>query len=77
NDNLKIFTDTKILNPIMQVYDRWGNKVYETEDITNSWKGEYSNGQLGEMGIYFYLLKYKCAVNDKDYVKKGDILLVK
>jgi gliding motility-associated-like protein len=76
NDKLIIKTDTKLLNPLLQIYNRFGEKVFETQDITENWTGEY-NRQIAELGTYFYVLKYKCAVNNKDYVKKGDFILIK
>jgi gliding motility-associated-like protein len=77
NDNLEIKTGTTLIDPIFLIYDRWGKKVYETTDIEKRWNGDYPNNLQGDLAIYFYLLKYKCAVNNKEYVKKGDVLLAK
>jgi gliding motility-associated-like protein len=78
NDKVEIRTKTALINTLFQIYDRWGNKVYETTNINEGWNGEYGKlSQEGDLAVYFYLLKYTCKVNDKEYVKKGDLLLAK
>ena len=39
-----------------EVYDRWGTKVFQTDDITTSWNGTYQDLEL-DSGVYFYRLK--------------------
>ena len=39
-----------------EVYDRWGTKVFQTDDITTSWNGMYQDLEL-DSGVYFYRLK--------------------
>jgi gliding motility-associated-like protein len=77
NDKLQVITKTTIENPILQIYNRWGNKVFETQNIEDSWTGEHGQKGTADLDVYFYMLKYKCRVNNKDYLKKGDVLLVR
>jgi gliding motility-associated-like protein len=39
-----------------EVYDRWGTKVFQTDDIKTSWNGTYQDLELNS-GVYFYRLK--------------------
>ena len=36
------------------IYNRWGKKVYETDNYKNDWDG---NGAAD--GVYYYILNYK------------------
>ncbi len=40
----------------VSVFNRWGEKIFETDDISNSWDGRYS-GKDAEAGIYVYVIK--------------------
>jgi len=58
------------------IFNRWGNKVYETENYQNTWDGKATMGLIpgGDdlpVGTYFYLLDLK---NDTD-IFKGTIYL--
>lgn len=57
------------------VFDRWGNKVFESHNINNGWDGNY-NGQPMNTGTYVYFLKatMKDGTNEE---KKGAVELVR
>lgn len=41
----------------MQIYDRWGMKIFETQNVDGKgWDGKY-NGQDQPLGVYMYLIK--------------------
>lgn len=39
----------------VQVFDRWGEKLYESADMTKPWDGYYE-GELVPQGVYFYVI---------------------
>jgi len=41
------------------IYTRWGNKVFETNNIQIGWDGRNKNGDLFPQGAYAFALKYK------------------
>ena len=44
-------------NPSVQIYNRWGNLVYENEDYQNDWTGtHYKSGDKLKEGVYFYIV---------------------
>ncbi len=67
NQNITVF--------FLEIYNRWGNKVYETTDPAFQWNG-YSNGTLCNDGTYFYAGEYQDA-NYKIYPLKGFFQLLK
>ncbi|MCR9286801.1 MAG: PKD domain-containing protein [Bacteroidetes bacterium] len=57
------------------VYNRWGQRVFETTDKDFGWNGTFKNEFLSP-GVYGYYLKARCF-NGEDYFKKGNITLVR
>jgi gliding motility-associated-like protein len=62
----------QILN--LQVFDRWGEKVFSASISNPSWNGVYKNAPL-PAGVYSYLLSVK--KNRQIYEKTGEVILVK
>ena|GEM_PF-2269985 len=57
------------------IFDRWGNKVFETENINKGWDGTYK-GQPMNTGTYVYYLKG--TLQDGTAVeKKGNVALIR
>jgi len=48
----------------MQIYDRWGELIYETKDPDYGWDGTYANNRLVPDGTYNYVINYKIPNND-------------
>lgn len=55
NDVFEIQGNCEVLRFELQIYDRWGNKVFVSQSIEDSWKGDYK-GQAALSGIYVYRL---------------------
>ncbi len=62
-NNVKTFT--------FRIYDRWGNKLFETNDLKTGWDGEY-NGSKVNAGIFVYTLDYQLK-NGNSKTLKGNI----
>ncbi len=43
---------------VMIIYDRWGEKIFESDKITEGWDGKVKGGDYGKPGIYPYLIKF-------------------
>lgn len=41
----------------IRIYNRWGEKVFESDDIDNGWDGKYK-GIKAQDGVYFYMSSY-------------------
>jgi gliding motility-associated-like protein len=59
----------------MEIFDRWGNLIYETEDKNKGWDGYDRNGRLMPAGVYVYKLVIKLS-NGQRTTKVGDITLI-
>jgi gliding motility-associated-like protein len=57
------------------IYDRWGEKVFETTDQKFCWDGVFRGKQM-DSGIFVYYLK-ATFTNGKEITKKGNISLVR
>ena len=55
----------------LEVYNRWGEKIYETKETTFEWDGTYQGYQVPN-GTYTWLLKYK-PFNGDITVKTGHV----
>lgn len=60
---------------IMQIYNRWGERVFTAKTPADKWDGNH-RGQLAEVGTYMYQLNFKGA-KDKMFIKKGDLTLLR
>lgn len=57
------------------MYDRWGVKVFETDDLYSpGWDGMY-NGKLAESAVYNYYFSYE-LVNGENGFTKGTVSLL-
>ncbi len=59
----------------LTVYDRWGEKLFETDDIKKGWDGMFK-GKLLDQGVYGYYMTFKCN-NGQESFKKGNITLMR
>lgn len=57
----------------LEIYSRWGRKVYEKDNYTNEWHGQNSNGGLLPDSTYYYVIR----LSDEKEVKIGWIFLSK
>lgn len=57
------------------VYNRWGQMVFETTDITKGWDGIY-NGMKADPAVFAWYLRTKCY-NGEVVTKKGNTTLIR
>lgn len=56
----------------VQIYNRWGETVFESDDINFEWDGTYVDGQIVPDGTYVYKIYYE-SVNDDEETITGHI----
>lgn len=59
----------------LKIYNRWGEMVFETNDINQGWDGTYQ-GKMSNGGSYAYYLTVNCE-NQEQYFSKGNITLIR
>ncbi len=57
------------------VFDRWGNKVFESENLDKGWDGTYKSQPMN-MGTYIWFLK-ATLTDGTNIDKKGNVTLLK
>lgn len=67
-------TDYKTIE--VQIYDRWGIKVFEDNNYQNTWDGKYKGNPLSD-GTYFYIIKSKGMYNKKVYNYHGSLTILR
>jgi len=60
----------------IKIYNRWGEKVYESKDPNFCWDGKYKEKTMDSQ-VFVYYLKAKFINMDKPIVKQGNITLIK
>ena len=74
NDIFKI-RGTGIDNYTMQIFDRWGELVFDGKDGYPQWDGTFK-GQPVNIGVYAYVVEINFSDGTKTY-KKGDVTIVR
>jgi gliding motility-associated-like protein len=61
---------------MMQVFDRWGNLVFESRDKNRGWDGYDRNGNLLPAGVYVFKLEMLLE-NNKRTTQIGDVTMIR
>ena len=76
NQNDKLFIRSTILEQAtLRIFNRWGEMVFETNDISIGWDGTW-RGELLPPDVYDYYLQGIC-IDGKEYIKQGNITLIR
>lgn len=75
NDGFTVIVRGQLASYNLQIFNRWGEQVFESNNFTNSWKGIYNNEEQ-PLGSYTYYLTYK-DMNGQDFTKMGSLTLVR
>jgi gliding motility-associated-like protein len=57
------------------VYNRWGERMFETSDKSIGWDGRYE-GRDADVGVFGWYLKVKCY-NGEETFRKGNVTLIR
>ncbi|MBS1511580.1 MAG: gliding motility-associated C-terminal domain-containing protein [Bacteroidetes bacterium] len=58
-----------------RVYNRWGGKVFESNDYKNDWDGTYNGKPLPD-GTYYYVVHFD-LINSSAVDKKGNVTILR
>ena len=65
--------DIQVYSPVkVEIYNRWGNLVFASEDYDNKWEGKH-NGKELPGGVYFYVVDFGTG----DPAITGNITLIR
>jgi gliding motility-associated-like protein len=62
----------------MTIYNRWGEAVFESNDVTKTWDGMYK-GKMCAAGVYLYVAHYEGYIHKQlmSFDTKGNITLLR
>jgi len=61
----------------MKIFDRWGNKIFESSNIDNAWEGKVE-GEMAMQDVYVYRIVYSSACSQGNKVEEtGHLILLK
>ncbi|MBK7108243.1 MAG: gliding motility-associated C-terminal domain-containing protein [Bacteroidetes bacterium] len=58
------------------IYDRWGEMMFNTENVFDGWDGTYENQKVNS-GVYMYIIKYSLPGNDGIKIKRGNVTVLR
>jgi gliding motility-associated-like protein len=77
NDFWQGFGNNKAVKQFeVQVFDRWGALVYQSNDVNFSWDG-FTNGKLIDPGVYVYVAKYVWVDNHSNNDYHGTLTIIR
>lgn len=56
-----------------EIYDRWGNKMWEGNEKTSKWDGYYK-GNAVNPGVYIYKIRYTCSGEEQFVVNNFTVI---
>jgi len=60
----------------LKIYNRWGETIWESNDISVKWDGTY-NGEVLPDGTYTWVIRTKDTVTDEIYDFTGHVLIIR
>ncbi len=61
-----------------EIFNRWGNKIYEFDNLSEGWVGKTFGGNEAEEGVYFYKVTFDFFGDEKDdEIFQGHITLIR
>ena len=76
NDLFKILGAHNLTYYHLLIYNRWGEKVFESSDYTRGWDGK-SKGQSLQSGVYVWYCDFKKRNIPGNTVMKGTVMLIR
>lgn len=59
----------------LQIFNRWGERIFEAKDEFTGWDGKMKNGQAAPTGVYTWVLAYQDFLGEKQ-TQNGTVTLV-
>jgi len=77
NDEFKVITNAILDGFQMQIFNRWGQLIFETTDQYKGWNGYYKNN-MAEVGSYVWRINYNYNLDGskKNSIKTGTVTLI-
>lgn len=67
---------TAVTDMTMQIYNRWGELIFESTDPNIRWDGSFM-GEPVQQGVYVYVVRYTNPQHRRWYYYEGEVLLLR
>jgi gliding motility-associated-like protein len=75
---LPVFTSGFDVNEFsFEVYNRWGNLVFETDNYSKGWDGKLMTGEKAQDGIYTWKIKFRGLLDEYGKYEVGHVTLIR
>lgn len=65
NDEFSLFVDCPVQDYLLEVFNRWGQQVFESRNIDRRWNGKLHNsGSEAAEGVYFFVVRASQLIDD-------------
>ncbi|MEP7106904.1 MAG: gliding motility-associated C-terminal domain-containing protein [Ferruginibacter sp.] len=76
NETFKISTLSNLFEYYLAVYNRYGQKIFETKKPSTGWDGNF-NGNVVQPGVYIWFCNYKKTSAEPVKILKGTVVLIR
>lgn len=76
NDRFYPIVKCPVYNYHLSIFNRWGQMIFNTNNISDYWNGEYKSHHA-DCGVYVYTLEYNSAKTKSHKSLKGNITLIR
>ncbi len=76
NDSFGPISSGTIEGYKFQIFNRWGDLIYETTSLEDKWDGKQKGGKV-ETEVFVYSLRYKDECSNKKIFKKGHVTVIR
>lgn len=76
NKNDVLYVRGRVISILyFSIFDRWGEKVFDTTDLKTGWDGRFRGKDL-DPGVFVYYMEATC-INGQNFFKKGNVTLIR
>ncbi|MCX7955406.1 MAG: PKD domain-containing protein [Bacteroidales bacterium] len=77
NDYFKVFATGIDYNTFkLQIFDRWGNIIWESNDINKEWDGKNKHGEMLPVGSYNWKATFR-DYNNNFHIETGSVTIIR
>ena len=75
NETFGVITDVTVKYFSMQIFSKWGQVIFSTNDISQKWDGTFKGKNMPN-GAYFWMMNYVSLKGKKVY-EQGTVMLIR
>jgi gliding motility-associated-like protein len=63
----------------MQVFNRWGQLIFKTDEYLSGWNGKNANGSIVSEDVYYWIISYnsRCSESNDPIIMKGFVQVLR